>query len=271
MNQIEWLARRFQSEVILLHVVSSFDHPAGILETGNEITTSDLRSHAVQLAENDLAHMAPPEFDGIPVTRLLLRGEPGREILQTVIDRDVSLVAMPTPNDPEFFSFLTGSVTKKLLRSSACPVWAGAHLEEGRGGAFSVRHILCSVDLTPHNLHTAGWAFQIASALGAKLTLVHITSGVEMWGPGGTHVDPAWKATLTGIAQEQLGKLKRELGIDADIIIDSGNVPDLLKRAAESTKADLLVVGRIPGRSHVGDNGDGYGIIRESRIPVLSV
>jgi len=45
----------------------------------------------------------------------------------------------------------------------------------------------------------------------------------------------------------------------------------LLIRAAEQTKADLLIIGHIPGRSHLGDNGEGYGIIRESRIPVLSV
>ena len=32
-----------------------------------------------------------------------------------------------------------------------------------------------------------------------------------------------------------------------------------------------LVVGHSPGRSHLGDNGEGYGIIRESHIPVLSV
>ncbi|MGP0073249.1 MAG: hypothetical protein ACLPWF_15125, partial [Bryobacteraceae bacterium] len=29
--------------------------------------------------------------------------------------------------------------------------------------------------------------------------------------------------------------------------------------------------GHIPGRSHLGDNGNGYGIIRASQIPVLSV
>ena len=32
-----------------------------------------------------------------------------------------------------------------------------------------------------------------------------------------------------------------------------------------------MVVGRNPGRNHLGDNGEGYGIIRESHIPVLSV
>jgi len=32
-----------------------------------------------------------------------------------------------------------------------------------------------------------------------------------------------------------------------------------------------LVIGHSPVRGHLGDNGNGYAIIRESRIPVLSV
>ena len=63
----------------------------------------------------------------------------------------------------------------------------------------------------------------------------------------------------------------QELGTNAEVIIDSGNVPDLLNRAARETKADVLVIGHIPGRSHLGDNGNGYGIIRQSAIPVLSL
>jgi nucleotide-binding universal stress UspA family protein len=270
-HQIGWLAHRFQSEVVLLHVVTGFDHPAGMLERGDEITARDLQAPVVEMAENDLAHMSPPELAGIVVTRILLRGEPAREILQTAADRDVRLIVLPAPDDPAYIRVLTGSVTRKVLRESACPVWTGANLDEAPEREFCVRHILCSVELTPHSRHTVAWAAEMAAATGAKLTLVHITSGVEVWGPGGTHVDKAWRDTLVGIADEEIGKLQRELGTQAEVVIDSGNVPALLSRAAETTNADLLVVGRLPGRSHLGDNGDGYGIIRESRIPVLSV
>ena len=76
---------------------------------------------------------------------------------------------------------------------------------------------------------------------------------------------------IVGFAAKEIAKLQQEVGTKAEVIIDSGNVPELLNRAAERTKADLLVVGHSPGRSHLGDNGEGYGIIRESHIPVLSV
>jgi nucleotide-binding universal stress UspA family protein len=270
-EQIAWLARRFQSDVILLHAVTGFDYPVGMLERGREITARDLRTEVVQCAEDSLARLSPPALEGISVTRELLRGEPAGAILQTAIDRDVRLIVMPAPADPAFFSFLTGSVIAKLLRESACPIWSGAHLNDASDRPFSVDRILCSVELTAHSRHTVGAAAALASTLGAKLTLVHITAGVEVWGPGGMHVDPEWKKTLVGIAVKEIGQLQQELGTNAEVIIESGNVSDLLNLVAGRTNADLLIIGRIPGRSHLGDNDHGLGIIRESRIPVLSV
>jgi nucleotide-binding universal stress UspA family protein len=114
-------------------------------------------------------------------------------------------------------------------------------------------------------------AADMAAALNATLTLVHITTGVEVWGPGGSHVDPKWKEMIVGIATAEIAKLQRDVGTKAEVIIDSGDVPQLLNRAAERTKADVLVIGHNPGRSHLGDNGEGYGIIRESPIPVLAL
>ena len=271
LDQLAWLARRFRSEIVLLHVVSSFDYPAGLLERGNEITERDLNSSAIQRAETGLAELQLPELDGVHVTRLLLRGNPARQIVQTALDRNASLIAMPASRDKGFYEFLSGSVTSNILGECACPVWMGSHIDERSEPEFSLRHILCSIDLTPHNLHTVALAAQIAAAAGAKLTLVHITSGVEVWGPGGMHIDPEWKKNLTGIAAREIANLQQELGINADVIIDSGSVTELLNRAVDTSNADVLVIGRIPGRSHLGDNGHGFSIARESTIPVLSV
>jgi hypothetical protein len=57
----------------------------------------------------------------------------------------------------------------------------------------------------------------------------------------------------------------------AEVIIDSGDVHKLLNRAAERARSDLLVIGHMPSGGHLGENGSGYAIIRESHIPVLSV
>ncbi len=128
-------------------------------------------------------------------------------------DRDV---------DPRaFYRLLLGAVTAKVLQESPCPVWTGAHLEDPRSHEFSVRRVLCSVDLTPHNRHTLSQAAE-AKAVDAVLTLVRVTPSLEISGPGGFHVDPAWKETIVGIAAEQIAKLQRDEGTDAEVIIDSG-------------------------------------------------
>ena len=263
--QAAWFARRFNAEIILLHVVTPFSYPAGFLESGHQITERDSHAHVVERAQADLEQALRPELDGIAVTRLLLRGNPATEIVETARNRNVGLILMSTGG------VSLGSVTAKVLRESHCPVWTGVHLEDTAARDFSIRHILCSVDLSPHSRHTVSRTAELAAVVDARLTLIHITSSVESFGPGGSYVDPVWKEKLLRSANEQIAQLQLEVGTNAEVIIDSGNVPELLNRAAERTKADLLVVGHSPGRSHLGDNGEGYGIIRESRIPVLSL
>ena len=270
-RQAAWLAHRLRAEIILLHVVTPLSYPAGLLESGHEITARDLHAHIVQRAQEDLDQALEPELDGIAVTRVLLRGDPAHEIVKMARDRNVDLIMMSTHGYGAFYRFLLGSVTAKVLHEIQCPVWTGAHLEEEPAREFSIRRVLCSVELNGHSRHTVSLAAQMATAVNATLTLVHITGSVEIYGPGGSHVDPGWKEKLVGFAAEEIAKLQQDAGTQAEVIIDSGNVTELLNRAAEQTDADVLVIGHIPGRSHLGDNGNGYGIIRASQIPVLSV
>jgi nucleotide-binding universal stress UspA family protein len=270
-HQAAWLARRFRAEMILLHVVTPLNYPSGVLESGDEITARDLHAHIVQRAQADLDQALRPELDGISVTRLLLRGDPAQEIVKAARGRNVDLIAMSTRGHGEFYRFLLGSVAAKVLHESYCPVWTDAHLEEAPAREFSIRHVLCSVDLSPHSHHTVSLAAQMAAAVDATLTLVHITASVEIYGPGGSHVDPVWKEAIVGFAAKEIAKIQQDVGMKAEVIIDSGNVPELLNQQAKQTKADVLVIGHKPLRGHLGDNGNGYGIIRESHIPVLSV
>ena len=271
LQEAAWLARRFQAEMILLHVVTPFNYPAGMLEGGHEITARDLHAHIVQQSQKELDETLRTELEGIAVTRILLRGDAAEEIVKTARSRNVELIVMSTRGHGAFYRYLLGSVTGRILHESPCPVWTGAHLEEVPAREFSIRNVLCSVDLTQHSRHTASLAAGMAAAVGAKLTLVHITAGVEVFGPGGSHIDTAWQEKIVGFASTEIAKLQQDVGTKAEVIIESGNVPELLNRAAEQTNADVLVIGHTPLYGHLGENRNGYGIIRASRIPVLSV
>jgi nucleotide-binding universal stress UspA family protein len=158
------------------------------------------------------------------------------------------------------YRLLLGSVAAKVLYETQCPVWTAGHMEAAPPEAFSICRVLCSVDLTPHNRHTLTRAAEMAAAVDAELTLVHVTSSVESFGPGGSRINAEWKKTIVGIVTKEIAGLQQAVGTKAEVIIHSGNVPQLLNRAAEQTKADVLVIGHIPGRSHLGDNGERYGI-----------
>ena len=205
------------------------------------------------------------------VKRLLLRGDPAREIARTALDEKVDLIVMSTHGHGALYRFLLGSVAAKVLHDSDCPVWTAPHLEETPAREFSIRNILCAVDLSPHSRNTVSRAAQMAAEFSAGLTLVHITADIETWGPGGSYVDPVWKDTIVGFAAKEIAILQQSVGTKAEVVIKSGNALDMVNQAATETKADLLVSGHMPSGGHLGANGSGYAIIRESHIPVLSV
>jgi nucleotide-binding universal stress UspA family protein len=270
-HQAAYLARHFGSEVVLLHVVTPLEYPAGVLESGHEITARDLHAEIVRQAQGHLNQLSRSDLDGIAVRRLLLRGHPAREIAQTARDESVDLIVMSTHGYGPFYRLLLGSVTAKVLHESECPVWTGAHLEEAPAGEFAIRNILCAVDLSHRGRNTLSGAAQLAGEFDARLVLTHVTASVEMYGPGGSYVDPGWKETFVGYASKEIAKLQQDVGTKAEVIIESGDVPKLLNQVAKQTNADLLMVGHTTTRGHLGANGNGYSIIRDAHIPVLSV
>jgi nucleotide-binding universal stress UspA family protein len=92
---------------------------------------------------------------------------------------------------------------------------------------------------------------------------------VELWGPGGSYVNPRWKQELVGDAAQQLARLQKDTSVKADVFIGSGDVPKVLSQAVKETKADLLVTECYPYGGNLRIHG--YAIICAVPIPVLSV
>jgi nucleotide-binding universal stress UspA family protein len=268
-KQAAALARHFHSEVVLLHVVAPPNYTAGALDGGYVVAMQDLMVDAVERAGKELDAFLAPELEGLPVRRLLLEGDAARGIVETAHAEQAKLIVMPTHGYGPFRRFIMGSVTAKVLHDSDVPVLTGAHLQDPQDGAFAIRNVLCAVDLSPHSRNTVCWAGQMAAEFDAKLTLAHITPGVEIYGPGGVYAAPEWREALISSTAEQMAKLQEQMGSHAETFIECGDVPRLLRTAAEQTKADLLVVGRAPSGARLRTNG--YAIIREAGVPVLSV
>jgi nucleotide-binding universal stress UspA family protein len=269
-HQAAALARHFGAKIIMLHAVTPMSYSAVDLG-GNYVpaTREDLMAELLKRGQHDLDRALQPELKGLPVKRLLLQGEPADEIIRVARDEHVDLIVMPTHGYGAFRRFLLGSVTAKVLHDSPSPVWTGAHVHEPPPADFTIRNILCAVDLSEHSHKTLSWAVRIAAEFGARVTLVHALAGLEIYEAGGPAATAEWKAALVGLATRQMEKLQQDLGVLAEAVIESGDVPKVLRLAADKTKADLLVIGRKTSGGHLGANG--YGILRESPVPVLSV
>jgi nucleotide-binding universal stress UspA family protein len=268
-HQAAVLARHFHSDIVMLHVVTPLSYSAGMLE-GRYVPANlaDLLKELLRLAQRNLDEVLKSELNGLTVKRLLIEGDPALTIVRTARDEKVDLIAMPTHGYGTFRRFLLGSVTSKVLHDSECPVWTGAHLEEGSAREFAIRNIVCAIDLSGHSPKTMQSAAQLAAEFGARLTLAHITAGEDVYGPDGFDLCLEWKEKLVQSAAQQVARLQQEMGIKAEVFIENGDVPKLLDQAARQNEGDVLVIGRP---SHGRLRSTGYGIIRESHIPVLSV
>jgi nucleotide-binding universal stress UspA family protein len=262
-RQAAALAHHFHAEILVLHVVKPLTYVA------SSKVAHELLEQAVSREQEKFETCLGPELDGLSVRRLVLKGDPARETLRTAHDENINLIVMPTHGYGAVKRFLVGSVTTKVLHQSECPVWTGVHLEDAPGRKFAIRNVLCAVDFSPHSRETVRWAQAMATEFGAQLTLAHITPGVEIYGPGGSYVLPEMKEALVSSATKLMSKLQQEMGTKAEVFIASGDVPKMISEAANKTNADLLIVRCRSRGARLGTHG--YGIIRESHIPVLSV
>jgi nucleotide-binding universal stress UspA family protein len=267
-HQAATLARHFNSKIMILHVVTVKSHAAGVPDDSRGLAEWDLLAAIIQQAQDQGDPSLGRDLEGLTIHCKLVTGDVALAIVQTAQDEKADLIMMPS-HSFTFYQFLLGSVTAKVLHGTECPVWTGAHVEGSLGQEFSIRNVLCAVEFGPRADITVSWAGQMAAEFGAHLTLANVTSGVELWGPGGSYVDQRWKDELVSNASEQMARLQHDTGITGDIFIGSGDVPKVLNQAARQTKADLLVIGCYPYGGHLRTHG--YGIICAVQIPVLSV
>ena len=114
------------------------------------------------------------EFTGLRTKRVLLDGDPAREIIDDAHEEHCDLIFMPTHGHGPFRRLLLGSVTAKVLHDADCPVWTGVHMEPPPQHTPGVlERVVCAVDLGKNSEKVLGWAARIATEFHASLTVVH--------------------------------------------------------------------------------------------------
>lgn len=246
------LARRFHSELTVLHVVDDPEQEGGRFEPDGS-TVSSLESYLSN------------QFTDVLMRRVVLEGDPAENIIAYAQSEKVNLIVIASHGYGPFSALVLGSVTAKVLAKAKCPVWTSVHTDGGP--APLLRNILCAVDLTPQSEDTVVWACEFAAACEAQLFVMHALRSLE------STDDPYYPGDWLSYAeQEQLRKIQTRLGTAGTFLLIGGETHEAVCGQIKKLHADLLVIGRSPETGDLGDvTNKTYMLMRESSCPVVSV
>jgi nucleotide-binding universal stress UspA family protein len=262
------VAERFHSEILLLHVLPPYREYGAMELTG---AMTDILASRRQDAEQSIAAFLHQELVAHRVRRILLDGDPAREIVECARREEAGLMVMPTHGYGPFRRMLLGSVTAKVLHDADCPVWTTTHAEELSSSDAALKRILCAVDSGPSGARALDWSAKLAAEFGAQLTLVHAVAELDPRTET-YYFSPEWRKFLVDNAGSEIAALQQKAGTRAEVVMTMGPAAEMICAEARKAEADLLVIGRGVETGILGRlTSHAYSIIRQSPCPVVSV
>ena len=263
---VKAMAKRFQAEVALLHVidlpVAMYSPPEaawGVLASGERFRED---------REAEFETFAVDELAGVPVVRDIAEGDAATQIDCYAKTKKVDLIMMPTHGYGTFRRLLIGSVTAKILHDAKCPVWTGVHLSEPAArDADQCKRIVCAVDTNPKDASVIQWANEFAKQRGAELILVHAIPGAQICGPA----SDGFRDFLFNSARETMDRILDDAGLALEVTLHGGKPEHVVHDMVLDRDADLVIVGRGVDHALGRLRSNAYAIIRESPCPVISV
>jgi nucleotide-binding universal stress UspA family protein len=261
------MAKKFQAEVTLLHVLQM--PPGYVTDWYGYMALVD--TNAIREArQNEFDTYLSNEFSGVTLRREMLEGDAAQVISNYASEKGTDLIMMPTHGYGIFRGMLLGSVTAKVLHDAACPVWTGVHVEETPPNSAAFERIMCAVDLTDKSIPTMQFASQLAHDFHAKLWLIHAVPCAETRPQ--KYFEADLQVFLEDEARKAIGKMQEAAGVVAQLCLGAGEVPHVVRAAAEHHGADLVIIGRGHATRALGRlRTNVYSIIRQSPCPVISV
>ncbi len=265
---VEAMARRYNAEVTLLHVL---EMPSGLIPDWYGGAVPVIDTTAIWQAETEAAQSyLTDKFQGLKIHRVVVEGDAARSIDDYARENGTDLIMMPTHGYGLFRTLLLGSVTAKVLHDSPCPVWTGVHVEDAPAVSPEFATIMCGVDRTEDSVATMRFACRLAHDNNAKLFLVHAIPGAEV--APDKYFDTDLRQYLEQDARKTIAHLQETAGLAAPLCLGAGEVSHVVRDSALGHSADLVVIGRGKSTRTLGRlRSNVYSIIRDAPCPVISV
>ena len=152
------LARQFNAELILLHVVDD-DQPAHLVEVN--------RTEAMTLLEEVARTLR--EVDAIAGKPRIVLGDPFQGIVEVTERLDADLVVVGPHRRQVLRDVFAGTTAERTIRYGQRPVLVANAVPAG-----PYRSVVLALDFTDHSAHAAKTARELGLLEGAKATALHV-------------------------------------------------------------------------------------------------
>lgn len=268
-------AERLGGEIALLNVLEPPPRFGG-LESVAWPMSGDAAMGRIYRALDGEAELAFSE--GLKVETHARTGKPYREIIKAAAELDADLIIMATHGRTGLQSVFVGSTTERVVRHASCPVLAvrgtGKSSAVNAKKAFTLQHVVLATDFSASSLKSLLLGAQIATAFGARITLLHVVERFVVDSIAGEETTRSTSKALMDDARARLNNLAaplRKTGLKVDTMVEFGSPFFEIARAARELQASLVVVGT---RGHTGLKRMYLGsvadrVVRHAPCPVL--
>jgi len=265
------VARHFNSKVTLLHVFPPIN-PAWAA-TGDLAVLEEVTKRQTDEIFKRLSEFLTDDLRGVEVKRLVVEGRPAEVIQEYVAAQHVGMVMMATRGCTQFRRFLLGSVTAKVLHDVNCPVWTSSHVIDGHPAVAAIpKTIVCAIDPAAGGEMILKWAADLAAELQSRLIVAHAIPSLQFH-PETYFLEADMRRSLISDARARISRMVQASRTqNAEVRVDGGNVPTVVRSVIEDNQADLLIIGRASAKGMMGRlRTHSYALIRESPCPVISI
>jgi len=266
---VAFLANVYESEVHVVHVLEIYGEiyvPAILLEERQ-------RDTAEQLAEVARRLTLPADA----VVHQPIAGIPSRLICAAAMMHDADLIVLGTHGRTGLEHILLGSTAERVLTIAPCPVLTVREAKSSEGQLHRMpknfEQVVVPVDFSDCSLDALEYGIQIAKAMRARLTVVHVlepvTYGLDCMLAHAAERDPKF-------AKERMQALAsriRTYGLVVGETIGGGLPADSIVEWARDAKCDLIIMGTHGRRgiSHLLKGSVAEAVLRRAPCPVLAV
>jgi nucleotide-binding universal stress UspA family protein len=275
------ICRRFRSTLHTAHVISEANL---LLMTGgvDYVSMGTIYEDAHTEAKEKIEEVAA-RLEGIPHRAYVRHGQVWKNLADIINENEIDLIVVGTHGRTGLGKLLLGSVAEDILRHAPCPVLTVGPKVEGRAKlpAFpakgrdlappelEIRQILFATNFARTSIEVAPFAIAMAEEFQARLALIHV---IEDYTQLGSEPGPI----EDGIRRLQnLVPRTAALQYSPETVLEFGEAPKCILKAAEERETDLLILGARSAEDLVGSThlpwSTTHQVIAHAKCPVLTV